>query len=184
MFLNILKLTYKLYLSTIRVRIHGEKHPNAIYLFWHNKLFVLPKALKGIKGAVLVSPSRDGRIASYIVRDFGFDIIESSYRKRRLKGALEIVKRYRMGESVGITPDGPLGPKYRIKQELYNLLRKLECNVVLVGVRYSRFVALNSWDEFQIPFPFTKADVILERFHINDFASKEDLERKLVEINV
>lgn len=176
-------ILYRLYLKTLKIETLGEKLEHSIYLFWHNKIFALLEALKDKKGKVLISPSREGKIASKIVRSYGFEVIESSYRKERIKGAMEIIRTYKGGSSVGIVPDGPLGPRNKIKVELFNLLKKLSANITLVGVGYSRYIELNTWDKFQVPLPFSKVFVMFANYHIDKFNSVNELEEELNNIN-
>ncbi|MEO0151766.1 MAG: DUF374 domain-containing protein [candidate division WOR-3 bacterium] len=178
-----LKILYKLYVKTLRIYTLGYKPEHSIYLFWHNKMFPLLRVLKGKKGKVLISPSRDGKIASYIVKSYGFDVIESSYRKDRFKGALEILRSYKEGLSIGIIPDGPLGPRYKMKPELFNLLKKLNANLTLIGVGYKNYLEFNSWDRFQLPSPFSKVFVMFFNCNINNFENIQELEKKLNELN-
>ncbi len=178
-----LKLLYKFYVNTLKIKTLGYKPDHSIYLFWHNKIFPLLRVLKGKKGKILISPSKDGKIASSIVKSYGFDVIESSYRKERFKGAIEIIRTYKSGLSLGIVPDGPLGPKYKIKVELFNVLKKLNANLTLVGVGYKSYIKFRSWDEFELPIPFSKVFVLFYNCNINDFENLEDLEKTLIKIN-
>jgi len=180
---QILKNIYKLYVNSLKIDIMGYRPDHSIYLFWHNKLFCLLRVLKGKKGKVLISPSNDTKAVRYIVRSYGFEIIESSYRKDRFRGAIEILKTYKNNLSIGITPDGPLGPKNKIKVELFDLLKKLNANLTLVGVGYRNYIEFNSWDRFQLPLPFSKVFVIFSNYHISEFNNVNELEDELNKIN-
>ncbi len=168
---------------TLKIEVLGYRPDYSVYLFWHNKIFPLLRVLKGKKGKVLISPSKDGKIASYIVRSYGFEVIESSYRKDRFKGAFEIIKAYNSKLSIGIIPDGPLGPRHKIKPELFKLLKKLNANITLIGVGYKKFITFESWDRFELPLPFTKVFVIFSNYHINEFEDENSLERELSKLN-
>jgi lysophospholipid acyltransferase (LPLAT)-like uncharacterized protein len=168
---------------TLRIEVLGYRPDHSVYLFWHNKIFPLLRVLKGKKGKVLISPSRDGKIASYIVRSYGFEVIESSYRKDRFKGALEIIKTYNLKLSLGIIPDGPLGPRYKVKPELFKLLKKLNANITLIGVGYKKFITFKSWDKFELPLPFSKVFIIFSNYNINEFESETSLSEELIKLN-
>ncbi len=179
----ILAKVVRAYISTIRLTIIGEKRRNVFYLIWHSKLLVVPKVLKGVRGSALVSPSRDGQYISALLREFGYGVIESSYRKQRLKGAVEMVRRFKRGEAIGITPDGPLGPPRKIKPELFQLLNRLDAPIGFVGIGYSRFWRASSWDRFEVPYPFSRAVAIIEYARGRDFSSVEEMESILNEVN-
>ncbi len=172
------------YISTIRLERYGELRENVFYLFWHAKLLVVPRVLRGIRGSALVSPSRDGQYVAALVREFGFGVIESSYRKERFRGAVEMLRRFQRGEAIGITPDGPIGPPGVIKRELYRLLHRIDAPVGFVGIGYSRFYRANSWDRFQIPLPFSRAVAMIEYRRGSEFSSHEDMGRFLHEVNL
>ena len=171
------------YISTIRLRIVGERREGVFYLMWHSKLLITPRIFMGIRASALVSPSRDGQYVSALLRDFGYGVIESSYRKRRLRGAVEMVRRFKRGEAIGITPDGPLGPPRRIKPELFHLLNKLDAPIGFVGIGYSRFWRANSWDRFEVPYPFSRAVAIIEYAKGGDFSSAEEMDEFLNKVN-
>ncbi len=172
------------YISTIRLERHGEVRQNVFYLFWHAKLLVVPRVLEGVRGSALVSPSRDGQYVAALVREFGFGVIESSYRKERLRGAVEMLRRFRSGESIGITPDGPIGPPRVIKKELYRLLHRIDAPVGFVGIGYGRFREVNSWDRFQIPLPFSRAVAVIQYRRGSEFSSHLDMSHFLEEVNL
>jgi len=174
----------KAYLSTLRIERYGHIEGNVFYLFWHAKLLAVPRAMEGLRASALVSPSRDGQYVAALAREYGFGVIESSYRKQRLKGAVEMLRRFRNGEAIGITPDGPIGPPRVIKKELFNLLHKLDAPIGFIGVGYGKYKELNSWDRFQIPLPFTKTVVVIEYRRGRDFSSHEDMSRFLNEVNI
>ena len=179
-----IKFIYKVYVMTLKIEVVGYRPDYSIYLFWHNKIFPLLRVLKGKKGKVLISPSRDGKIASHIVRSYGFGVIESSYRKERFKGAFEIIKTYKKDKlSVGIIPDGPLGPRHKIKPELFKLLKKLNANITLIGVGYKKFITFKSWDKFELPLPFSKVFIIFSNYQINEFENETLLEKELIKLN-
>ena len=57
---------------------------------------------------------------------------------------------------MGITPDGPRGPKEKVKEGIISLQKKT--NSIIIPLSYSaRFkIKLKSWDSFLFVFPFNK----------------------------
>jgi lysophospholipid acyltransferase (LPLAT)-like uncharacterized protein len=70
-----------------------------------------------------------------------------------------IIRALKSGEYVGITPDGPRGPRERVSTGTIAAARL--SGAVLLPVTYGakRRKILDSWDRFVIPFPFTRGIV-------------------------
>jgi hypothetical protein len=66
----------------------------------------------------------------------------------------------RQGHDCGFTIDGPRGPKYVAKQGPVLLARKTGAAIFCFHISMKHRVQLKSWDEFQIPLPFTRAVVL------------------------
>jgi lysophospholipid acyltransferase (LPLAT)-like uncharacterized protein len=149
---------YNLLCKTLEISKFGEfftKKPT-VFLFWHSNFFVLPYAFKDSPVYVLVSPSRDGEIISRFLYHFNLGTIRSSQRRDRFKGLREMVDVLGKGGNIAITPDGPIGPRKKFKRGTISLLKALNVRVVFVGVAYSSFWELDTWDSFRIPMPFSK----------------------------
>ena len=66
---------------------------------------------------------------------------------------------------MGITPDGPRGPRYYLNPGVVKLAQVTGGFVLPVRVRYSRFWELKSWDGFRIPKPFATVEIIFDVLH-------------------
>lgn len=151
----------QLFFLTIRTKVYGFKFVKkpAFALFWHGKMLPLLYIFKNMGVYVLISLSRDGEIASKIVRLFGFKTIRGSSSKEGLKGLLEIIRFYKMNNFIAITPDGPRGPKGKIDKKFIQFLIKTG-NVYCIEIK-GKGIRLNSWDSFFIPFPFTEVNIYI-----------------------
>lgn len=159
--------------STIRINVYGYKFAKkpAFVLFWHGKMLPLIYIFKNKGIYVLISLSRDGEIASKIVRLFGFKTIRGSSSKGGLKGLSEMIKFYRKNNYIAITPDGPRGPKGKVDKNFIQFLFK-NGKVFCVEIK-GKGIRLNSWDSFFIPFPFTNVNIyIRELKDINSIYEK------------
>ena len=65
-----------------------------------------------------------------------------------------MLRAARTGE-LGITPDGPKGPRRRAQQGLVYLASRTGLPIVPLGYAYRRCWRFNSWDRFMLPKPFT-----------------------------
>ena len=166
--------------SKIIVRGYTEKYLNSLQknnsnavFTWHGRIFMaspfIEKLIKKIsyKGNLLTvaSKHKDGNLAFMAMSFFGFKKIEGSTANKNRKGedsgafssALRILKEFRNGNSsIFIALDGPRGPKFKINSNIVGLAQKTESTIFPVVVSYSRKKEFNSWDKFQLPFPFSK----------------------------
>ncbi|MDF1810801.1 MAG: lysophospholipid acyltransferase family protein [Verrucomicrobiales bacterium] len=137
-----------------------------IWTFWHNRVFAVPilyrKYLRSRSGAVLTSPSNDGTIIATTMKCFGVDAVRGSSSRGGLKALLSLKKWIDNGFDVAITPDGPRGPRYILAPGLILLAQKTQAAILPIRVEYSSFWRLKSWDQFQIPKPFSKVTVTFE----------------------
>lgn len=142
----------------------GEVSTPIVWLFWHNRILLMPylqqRFCPARQGAVLTSPSKDGEVLASVVKRFGVGTVRGSSNKRPAAALKEMVRRMRGGEDMGITPDGPRGPRYQLQPGAVKLAQLARAPVMAVHVRYKKSWKLKSWDGFLIPKPFTKAEVV------------------------
>jgi len=146
-----------------RAGVFGPDDPPRIWLFWHNRLFVIPRlftrSLPTHPGAALTSASKDGEIVAAFLNSFGIRAVRGSSSRRGAVALIELVRCIRDGYVIGITPDGPRGPRYQLNPGAITLAQKTGAKILPVHVTYSRFWQLKSWDGFQIPKPFARVDI-------------------------
>ncbi len=110
----------------------------------------------------MVSEHADGELVAGVLRRFGFNLARGSARRGALKAAKALAEAAKRGFSVAITPDGPLGPRYQFKEGAWKLGLAFGIPLIAVGVAYSSFWELGSWDRFRLPKPFSKVIIFLE----------------------
>lgn len=144
---------------------------NVIYGVWHNRL-ALSMKLRLIFGArphkpaglaALVSASKDGALLAAILECFGVQPARGSSSRRGSQALLELTTWAERGYDVAITPDGPRGPCYVVQEGLMSLAQVTGLPIVPVAYHLQWKIRLNSWDQFQIPLPFSRVDVYLGR---------------------
>ena len=99
---------------------HGE---NYLFCFWHGRLLMMPFAQGEKEGKVLISRHRDGELIARIVRYFRIGTVRGSHRKGSIGSLREILKDLENGINIAITPDGPKGPRYVVKQGIVELAK-------------------------------------------------------------
>lgn len=158
---------------TYRFRLHdpGDVCANPpekpmVWIFWHNRIFVLPvvykKFLSARKGAILSSASKDGAIIASIVARFGCASIRGSSSRRGAAALLGLIDWIKGGYDVAIVPDGPRGPIYHMGPGVIKLAEVTRAAILPVRIEYNSAWKFKSWDRFQLPKPFTTVNVYFE----------------------
>lgn len=157
----------KFYFSTIRIRerhfervrqLHRENQ-TIIFLLWHENMMPLLYANKYRKAHVLVSRHFDGEIISRILNAVGFRTVRGSSTRGGFEaflGMKKVLDRY----DVAVTPDGPRGPRRKVKLGALKLASETGTALMPVGVACSRFKRLGSWDRFLLVLPFSKCEIV------------------------
>ena len=156
-----------------------------IFCCWHNKLFLGPHLLpKNRIINALQSSHSDGMITSIVFKYLGMNIILGSSMKGGVSAFRKMVKSIQLGHCIAITPDGPKGPKEILKVGIIKLSQITGTPIVPLVWVTSKYKSINSWDNFIIPYPFSKGIYCFGKpIHIDKNLNKYDLEktRKFVE---
>ncbi|MCX6883973.1 MAG: lysophospholipid acyltransferase family protein [Verrucomicrobia bacterium] len=113
--------------------------------------------------AAMVSASKDGALLSVILELFKVQPARGSSSRRGPQALRELTSWSRKGFDLAITPDGPRGPCYNLQEGLVYLAQLTNKPVYLVSYHLQWKICLKSWDRFQIPLPFSRCDVIIEK---------------------
>ena len=127
---------------------------------------------------VLTSASRDGMWLGQLVKQFGMGFVRGSSSRRGATAMRELLDKVADGYDIAITPDGPRGPKYQMGGGPVYLAQKTGIPIVPVHASFGRALRLRTWDNFTIPYPFSRLEITydLHQFVPNS-GSEEDLER-------
>ena len=163
---------------TIRFRVDnraaasGGPLPIGVFCVWHNRLalclhiydrFLRGRPQGGSSLAAMVSASKDGALLSVILELFKVQPARGSSSRRGPQALRELTSWSRKGFDLAITPDGPRGPCYNLQEGLVYLAQLTNKPVYLVSYHLQWKICLKSWDRFQIPLPFSRCDVIIEK---------------------
>jgi len=128
-----------------------------IACFWHGRMIMMRAALpRGITMHVLISEHRDGQLIARALADLGVATIGASSRRggaSALRGLCRLLAR---GENVGITPDGPRGPRMRAKAGAIKAAQLSGFPILPVSGAVGRRRILGSWDSFCLALPFSR----------------------------
>lgn len=133
-----------------------------IFAFWHSDLLMQPylyyRFRKIPKANVLISEHFDGQIIARIMRFFKLGTIHGSTTRGGAKVLIQGLKSLAEGYDIGITPDGPKGPRYEVSEGVVVMAQKRHAKVIVYHCVPSHFWQLPSWDRFVIPKPFGRLD--------------------------
>ena len=129
-----------------------------IFACWHGELLMLPYLYfyyrKSPNAKVVISSHFDGKLISKTVKYFGLDTIAGSSNRNPARALIQALKTLKEGTDIGITPDGPKGPRHEVSDGLIIMAQKTGAKVVLLNIKPTKFWQLDSWDKFIIPKPF------------------------------
>jgi lysophospholipid acyltransferase (LPLAT)-like uncharacterized protein len=129
-----------------------------IFACWHGELLMLPYLYKYYRktphAKVLISPHFDGKLISKTIKYFGLGTLAGSSDKSPAKVLIQAIRTLKEGYDIGITPDGPKGPRHEVADGIIVMAQKAKAKIVLVEIKPTKFWQLNSWDKFVIPKPF------------------------------
>lgn len=169
--------------NTLRYRIvnhaglsfpSDERH---IWVFWHNRMLLIPwlreALIPGQEGAFLTSPSGDGEIIAQACSDFKLKPVRGSSSRRGAQAMVELAKYVQSGHDIGITPDGPRGPRYHMNMGVIKLAQLTGGKLMPVHMRFEKAYRLKTWDEFILPMPFSRVEI--------EFAQPYTVPRRMTE---
>jgi len=133
----------------------GEQH---IFAFWHARLLMMGIGLDGCNGYTLISKHKDGGLIADTLHLQGFRSIRGSSTRGGGRALAQMIRCSRKEKcDLGITPDGPKGPREIVKPGIVLLARKTGVKIFPVMWATKRHWRIaTSWDHFYIPKPFTK----------------------------
>jgi lysophospholipid acyltransferase (LPLAT)-like uncharacterized protein len=152
----------RLWMSTMRVRIvsaDGKPHPvdpateRFVYAFWHESL--LAPLVTRPKIRVLISQHRDGELIAQCCRWLGIGTFRGSTSRGGSQALLEMIRGGGELTHLGITPDGPQGPRRQLQPGIVMVASQTGLRVVPVGVGFVSAWRARSWDRFALPKPFS-----------------------------
>ena len=142
----------------------GEKF---IFAVWHNRLALCLVLYRRYavrfapdrRMAAIVSASRDGGLLARILEHFNVEPVRGSSSRRGGQALREMVSWAERGCDLGITPDGPRGPCYKVQEGVISTAQLTGLPIAPASYHLNWKIRLKSWDRFQVPLPFARCEV-------------------------
>lgn len=180
--INLINLTSK----TWRFKSQGELSSGcSIIIFWHTYLLSGWKYLsKNGEYVAVVSPSKDGQYLVDLLTKWKLSFIRGSSDKNSKEVLQQIVESVKCN-SISLTPDGPRGPKFKLKPGAVVAAYRANVPIQFIKINNSKkIISRKSWDNFEIPFPFSSIEVcISEPIIIPPNSTREEVDEfiKIIE---
>jgi len=162
------------WMSTMRIRVmslDGREHPadpsreRFFYAFWHEGL--LGPLTTKIKVQMLISQHADGELIAQVCQRLGYGVVRGSTTRGGCEAVLNMIRSKDRSAHLGITPDGPQGPRRKLQMGIIFVSSETNVPIVPVGIGFASAWRANSWDRFAVPIPFsTICGVVGDPIHV------------------
>lgn len=155
------------WMNTLNVRMDfsaSGPHPadprreRFIYVFWHETLLLSTSFRTKIH--VLISQHADGELIAQMCRHLRIGVVRGSTTRGGAAGVWELLAVAKRTH-LGITPDGPRGPRRRVQLGAIFLASKTGLPIVPFGVGYAKAWRARTWDRFAVPYPYSLATCVV-----------------------
>ncbi|MEO8435043.1 MAG: lysophospholipid acyltransferase family protein [Pyrinomonadaceae bacterium] len=184
----------KLIGRTVRFQVEGWENWEAvgrdgrlpIFALWHNRIFLATYFWQRRGIVAMTSQSFDGEYIARSMRRFGYGAVRGSSTRGAVGALVEMVRLMQAGCPTAFTIDGPKGPRYVAKMGAVLLAKKTGNPILPFTISPARFWKANkSWDQSQVPRPFTPARVLIgPPIYVTSDASEAMLEAKRDELQL
>jgi Kdo2-lipid IVA 3' secondary acyltransferase len=155
---------------TLRISWRGDALPErAIIMFWHGDMLTGWYSVRKRRPVALVSQSKDGNFLAAVLKKWGYRTARGSSKKNGMEALELAMQSVKNGErnSLVITPDGPRGPRHVYKRGAFIAARELDLPLFQLHLDYTSRKTLKSWDQFEVPMPFSKVTIRAEQVDAN-----------------
>ena len=154
-------------LRTVRFETHTHEACTAeraagrplIFTLWHGRLLPLSWFHRSWNLVTLISASGDGEYIARIVQRWGYHVVRGSSSRGGGPAFRELVRLLRQGRSVAVTPDGPRGPREKIKPGVLAAAQITGFALLPISAGTSSAWWFEGWDRFLVPRPFATVHI-------------------------
>lgn len=155
---------------TLRWQVDGWEHWEAaraagkglIYTFWHREICAATWFWRKRGIIVMTSQNFDGEYIARIIQKHGYGAARGSSSRGAGRALVEMIQGLRGGRDAAFTIDGPRGPRFVAKQGSVLLAKATGAAIVCFHIALDHaHVFRKSWDQLQIPRPFSAAAIFI-----------------------
>ena len=150
----------------VRVECHGREQfdrlkdggGSVLIALWHGRILLPILQHRGEGIVPMVSLSRDGEMIARTVEKLGYRTVRGSSSRGGHEAMVELAATLRVPGTVGaIMPDGPRGPRHRLKPGVVRIARESGAVILPMSWGAAHPIRFRSWDRFQLWRPFSRA---------------------------
>lgn len=142
------------------LRFWRERRP-VVFVLWHGRLLSGTYHQRGKGLVALISEHRDGEYIARVVERWGYGTVRGSSTRGGTGALRGLIHHVRQGRSVVVTPDGPRGPREKLKPGALMVAQLSGAPIIPVATGADRaWHVEGGWDRFQIPKPFSRVHVL------------------------
>jgi lysophospholipid acyltransferase (LPLAT)-like uncharacterized protein len=93
------------------------------------------------------------------MRRLGYGHVRGSSTRGGVRAIYDLAQKLKSGIDVGITVDGPRGPRFVVKPGPIQIAKRSGAAILPITSASKRHKTFSSWDAFEMPYPFTKVTV-------------------------
>lgn len=161
--------------STLTLRIYGHESVAAVLranrpflvVVWHGRGLLPIFFFQGYPLVIYSSRPREGptpllsryvrRLTLASLRHLGYQVLDAAAFPTESRGVIRFLQYLERGRGGLIAADGPSGPMFHAKPGATYMAKKTGVVLLPVASAIRDAIALDSWDRFEIPRPFTNA---------------------------
>lgn len=186
-----LSIKWKMVVPPATQRIFKLEKP-IILLFWHNRILSMPAGWDVSRPITLLrSAHRDGLLIGRAISFLGYKTVAGSSNRGGATSLRKLLKELKNGTSIGITPDGPRGPRMRMTPGAIVAARLGGVPIIPVAWNTKHRKLLGTWDKMILARPFSKGifiygepiEIPKKSTHEEVEAYRMDVEKKLNELS-
>jgi lysophospholipid acyltransferase (LPLAT)-like uncharacterized protein len=133
---------------------------NYVLTFWHGSMLIPWYIHKRQDLVALISKSKDGDLLSNLLKYWDYTVVRGSSTEGGDIALGILIDYAKNNKSIVVTPDGPKGPRHRLKAGAVITAKKSGIPLILMAVGFKNKKYLNSWDKFEVPMLFSETKVI------------------------
>ncbi len=130
-----------------------------VLVLWHEN-FQVPIWVFRHRGIfALVSQHFDGEVIARILKRIGYRTIRGSSTRGGVEALHQLRRVLQQRGQIAITPDGPTGPRRKVKFGAVKLAAETGAPILPLGYAATREKRMKSWDRFRVVLPFSRSVV-------------------------
>ena len=148
-----------------RWTVEGAEIPEALIAsgqpflvaFWHGRMLMMSEGWRySVPTNMVISQHADGQLIAQTIAHLGVGTLSGSTTRGGSSVMRAILRALKNGEYVGLTPDGPQGPRMRVSPGIVQAARLSGVPILPVSAAARPCRLLSSWDRLMVPMPFSR----------------------------